>query len=58
MNAGASPQMSVGRFAWKTFNTIVGVVALVACLTVLFLCARAVMDMAGSPARARRAWGG
>jgi hypothetical protein len=40
--------MSVGRFAWKTFNTIVGVVALVVSLTVLLLCARTVMDMGGS----------
>jgi hypothetical protein len=40
--------MSVGRFALKSFNTIVGVVVLVASLTVLFLCARAVMDMGGS----------
>lgn len=40
--------MSVGRFTFKALNTFIGVVAVTACLTVLFLCARAVMDMGGA----------
>jgi hypothetical protein len=43
-----SPQMGVGRFALKATNTFIGVAAFVACLTVLFYCMRAVMDIGGS----------
>ncbi len=43
-----SPQMGVGRFALKATNTLIGVAAVVACLTVLFYCMRAVMDIGGS----------
>jgi hypothetical protein len=43
-----SPQMGVGRFALKATNTFIGVAAVVACLTVLFYCMRAVMDIGGS----------
>ena len=40
--------MGVGRFALKATNTFIGVAAVVACLTVLFYCMRAVMDIGGS----------
>jgi hypothetical protein len=43
-----SPQMGVGRFALKATNTFIGVAAVVTCLTVLFYCMRAVMDIGGS----------
>ncbi len=43
-----SPQMGVGRFALKATNTFIGVAAVVACLTVLFLCMRAVLEIGGS----------
>ena len=43
-----SPQMGVGRFALKATNTVIGVAAVVACLTVLFYCMRAVMEIGGS----------
>jgi hypothetical protein len=43
-----SPQMGVGRFALKATNTFIGVAAVVACLTVLFYCMRAVMEIGGS----------
>ena len=43
-----SPQMGVGRFALKATNTFIGVAAVVACLTVLFNCMQAVMEIGGS----------
>ena len=43
-----SPQMGVGRFALKATNTFIGVAAVVACLTVLFYCMQAVMEIGGS----------
>ena len=43
-----SPQMGVGRFALKATNTVIGVAAVAACLTVLFHCMRAVMEIGGS----------
>ena len=44
----ASPQMGAGRFTLKAVNTFIGVAGLVLCLTVLFYCMRAVMDMGGT----------
>jgi hypothetical protein len=43
-----SPEMGVGRFALKATNTFIGVAAVVVCLTVLFYCMRAVMEIGGS----------
>src|SRR5262245_60146842 len=43
-----SPQMGVGRFALKATNTFIGVAGVVVCLTVLFYCMRAVMEVGGS----------
>jgi hypothetical protein len=43
-----SPQMGVGRFALKSVCTVLGVIGVVACLTVLFYCMRAVMEIGGS----------
>jgi Short C-terminal domain len=43
-----SPQMGVGRFALKATNTFIGVAAVVVCLTVLFLCMRAVLEIGGA----------
>ena len=40
--------MGVGRFALKATNTFIGVAAVVACLTVLFYCMRAVMEIGGT----------
>lgn len=40
--------MPTGRFVFKTVNTFVGAAAVTACLTVLFQCARAVMEIGGS----------
>ena len=39
--------MAAGRFTLKAFNTFIGVAVVTMCLTVLFLCARAVMDVGG-----------
>jgi hypothetical protein len=44
----ASPQMGAGRFTLKAANTFIGVAGVVMCLTVLFYCMRAVMDMGGT----------
>ncbi len=40
--------MAAGRFTLKAINTFIGVAAVTVCLTVLFLCARAVMDVGGA----------
>jgi hypothetical protein len=40
--------MPAGRFTLKAFNTFIGVAVVTICLTVLFLCARAVMDVGGA----------
>lgn len=43
-----SPQMGVGRFTLKAANTFIGVAGVVMCLTVLFYCMRAVMEIGGT----------
>jgi hypothetical protein len=43
-----SPQMGVGRFGLKATNTLIGVAGVVMCLTVLYYCMRAVMDIGGT----------
>ena len=44
----ASPQMGAGRFTLKAVNTFIGVAGVVMCLTGLFSCMRAVMEMGGT----------
>ena len=43
-----SPRMGVGRFTLKSANTFIGVAGVALCLTVLYYCMRAVMEIGGS----------
>jgi hypothetical protein len=45
---GSATEMSAGTFARKVVCTFVSLALLIACLTILWLCMRAVMDIGGS----------